>query len=654
MLKSLYEIGKLDLEKNDYNPIKKYLMSKTIKPVKNNHDKDKVYYEVIMNLEEKKKRVNIKLGKELSKENREKFYAFKSSPRGKRIFFSTNNIYYFIKIIPDIIDYYKKEKKNLNIEDNKKMNEFIDYLNELKKVFYDENSILESKRFEKNQRDYINKELNSMNNKKSYKKNFRKALENLINDKILGDIKLNDVSIVTMKLNNKRIDETRYANEYHNILEYNKFYRYLEKEKYKNKVCGCCGKNKDITAKLDFPKLLKLYITTGKNFFYGRSDNKSHRYKHFSLCEDCLINTYLGGNKIINNWRFNFLGDYDLRYFLIPKNIKGNKNFESKLEFLGQGLEENKGAENQIENLAFLKEDALESDLLLDFLFFTPNAQGTGISLEQTFSNISYNRIVNLFSSIYKINEKHFEIGKRSNRKISLNFPYYNIFRNKEGRNYKINKKEVLSFYKSLFNEGTISYRFILQRFLRMFKWKIKDKKTRDNAIWDVYNMQLFLTWISRVCSLKGGFELDSKEVYFNIEYPKINKYFMIHKKTYNNEDRQGLFFLGLLINEILRQQSDKNSNFLKKIKYEGMKKRDVKKLVSQVTESLNIYRPTINGNRVSLFRLNRKIYGLMMDRLQDLDNSELTRDENLFYILSGISFAKNVNYKKIKEEIDD
>lgn len=646
MLKSLYEIGKLEVENLNDDPVDKVLFSKTINPVMNSHDKNKNYYEVIMNFNTQNNTIELKLGKELSKENRELFYGFQPSRRGKRIFFSTNNLYYFIQTIPDIIDYYAKEKKY--IKNTEEIEQFVEYLNKVKETFYTEDDILNINRLKNSQK----KKIFEKQDFKETKKNIQKVLEKYVENYILGDIKLKDISICTLTFDEKRIMETKYSKGYQQILKYNQFYRYLEEEKYKNKICSCCGKEKDVTPKIDYPEVLKLYVITGKNFFYGRRDNKTKRYKHFSLCEECYINTYLGSDIIINNWRYNFLGDYDLRYLLIPKNVGTVDDYKERLDEVGSYFEESYNLNEQMEELEDLKEEAYLNDLLIDFLFYRMNPQGTGIEIEQTFTDVSFNRIKQLIDSLSMINDSHHGIGKRGSYEVDLSFPYHKIFRTKAGRTYTILKKELLGFYKTVLNDGILSYRFILQRFMRMFKWQMKDKSRKENAIWSVYDMQLFLTWVSEVCELRGGFRLESNnKMYFDVGYPKIDDFFRVHKATYSNTDRQALFFLGILIDEILRQQQDKTSNFMSKLKYEGLKKRDITKLISHVTEYLNIYKPTLNGNRVSLFKLNRKIYGLMMDRMQGLEESNLTKDENLFYILSGISFAKNVNYKKKKED---
>jgi|GEM_PF-6103619 len=654
MIKSFYDIGDyITADLTDEEKLHKLMTELMIVPEKSNVKEDVVQYEVIMNLDTAKNEIQLKLGEELKNKNKEKFYAFKSPASGKRIFFASNNLYYFYTLMPDLLDYIKSNGDGINFE-NKDKNEFTDYIKKLDDIFYVKNPdknerIINIELFKNDQKTKINKIINE-NSKGKYHKVLRSAIETFVENELIGDMKYTDISIFSLTIDGKRMSELEYYDAYRKVIQYNQFTKDIIEEQYEDKTCGCCGEIKNITPKINFPAHIKVYMTTGKNFFYKRSGNKNTRLESFAICENCYLTMYLGMLYCIEKMNHRFLDDYQMRYLIIPKNIQGNKNMEQGINKIPRLFTRKTiDLESQKKLLKDLKKYSQLKNIYMDFYFYELNSKSTGVRVDENISDISFNRIAEISKKMYVLNTSHTELAKTKESSVSFNFAYHNIFKIRATN--ALIKKELLSFLSSIFKERSLSYQYILRLFLRNYKGQIYDKKDKKYAIYSIYEMQLFFTWLNSICGLKGGFMKEENGTgYYEIEYPKINKYFNVHCDTFKNNHRRGLFFMGLLINEVLSQQKGKSTNFMSKIKYEGLKTRDVRKLLLALTKYMNMYRPTINGERVSLTKLNRKVYGYMTDLLLDIDQSTLTKDENLFYILSGVSFAKNVNYKS-KEE---
>jgi CRISPR-associated protein Csh1 len=106
------------------------------------------------------------------------------------------------------------------------------------------------------------------------------------------------------------------------------------------------------------------------------------------------------------------------------------------------------------------------------------------------------------------------------------------------------------------------------------------------------------------------------------------------------NPQQQALFLLGVLIGSIgtaQRKKGDTKKAILNKINFGGMNQKRVIELANTVFENLRIYR---------VMEENEGIYAIMKQLLDaNIDKWSMGPSENVFYILSGYSFA---TYKAI------
>ena len=129
----------------------------------------------------------------------------------------------------------------------------------------------------------------------------------------------------------------------------------------------------------------------------------------------------------------------------------------------------------------------------------------------------------------------------------------------------------------------------------------------------------------------------------FDLSDAEIKESFEVHQDIYNdNYHLQGLVILGVLVNSIMIEQQEKSSNFFSKISLDGIRPKRVTKLIAEVTKYLEIYK---------IYKPNSILYSYMMDRIQGIEDSLLTKDEVLFYVLTGISLGRYLGYKHASEK---
>lgn len=638
LIKSFKKLGELELDELSPNEKKKkFLDTQTIEPNEpSEDDKDaEKYNEIIINLDTKNERIEIKQGKELFADNREEFFGFKLlGKRSKKIYFTGNNLYYHLLTIPQIIDYIEEK---LNTEN---YSSFLEYLENMSDIFYDtqdKKSYLKLNLFEQDVRDKLH---DYIGDKKISHKNVRKALEEYVSKDILGSSRknfVNNLNIFSLKLNGKYITETKYGENYVDIVYYERQKRFFDTSDpmvKKEALCGVCNEKKLVTGKIDIPT--KFYVTSSPYFFEDLNDKNA--YKSFGMCQDCYQKVMVGISKVKNNYSNRLFNQ--LRYYVIPKNVDNQNNYKKSLRLI-QNILSGKGKtyEKSIKNIKKVK----SKNLKVDFLFWRPD-QASFIVLD-SINNVYYRHLQDIFSELHNLNMESFSSGNLSNRyKLKFNDLYWLLFPNYKSHNSpdpKLYRKEMLNLFDSILKNKEIDYKYLLSQFNFILRKRyFKNKKRVEEIIAHPLKMNLLLTWLSQITKVEGGFKVKEGKEFTEIEDPDIKRFFEVHAETYtNNSYRQGLFLLGVLMNQVLKEQQkeNKSANIIDKISFDGMPVRRVKKFVKDITEILNIY---------DKYNINQLLHSQMIDRLQGIENSSLNKDEVVFYILSGISFGRYLGHK--------
>ncbi|MEJ6950741.1 type I-B CRISPR-associated protein Cas8b/Csh1 [Natronospora cellulosivora (SeqCode)] len=658
MIKTFKKLGQIELQGlTGSQKNQKFLETQTIIPNEPNKDDEnsKKYREIIVNLDTVKEKIEIKLGKELYKKNREVFFGFDlKSANSSKTFFTTNKWYYHLLTIPHLIYYIKKE--NILNDDNK----FLNFLIELEHRFYISDRLETTRRPKKC---YINinrlieeqKEIimhilkeedkkNILNTKCINYSKLKSPLAQLIKEKIgcssLTFIKNDNyfLNVFSLKINNKYILETDFKEDYINVVNYILQQRFFDKSDSMvkdNSLCGVCNEKKIVTGQVDIPT--KFYVTSSPNFFENLESKNA--YKSFGICQDCYQEVMVGISKIEKDFSSKLFNK--LRYYIIPEGFKNVTESKNTTKIISSLLsEEQNSFEENIKAIKNIK----AKNFKVNFLFWRRD-QSSFIVLD-SINDVSYNYLKQIFMKLYNLNMRSIYPNQYfKTYRLLFNDIYWLLYpSNKSHKNpdSRLYRKELLSLLSSILKSRELDYLYLIKRFnfiLRKIYFK-NSKKTKE-ILYRPMKMNLLLSWLNEITVIKGGYKMTDGNSSVPIENTDIIEYFKTHAATYqNNKYRQGLFLLGVLMNSILKEQKDKSTNIIDKISFEGMSVRRVKKFANDITEMLHIYKQ-YNDNQI--------LHSQMTDRIQEIESSNLSKDEVVFYILSGISFGRYLGHKYYK-----
>ena len=639
MIKSFQEIGKLQLEGlSDSQKRKKFLETQTILPNEPNSDNDDAdkYREIIINLDLDNDEIEIKSGDELYEENREQFFGFELlGRRSKKIYFTCNNLYYHLLTVPQMLDYIDDKFQQSQFK------EFQFFLENLKDNFYNTNGKKSFLKFEKFKDSTADKLTEYLDDKEINHKNMQNVLDEYVSKDILGSTRknfVNNLDIFSLKINGKYITESEYNDDYIDIVYFERqgrFFDQSEKMVKEYALCGTCNEKKLVTGKIDIPT--KFYVTSSPYFFENLNDDNA--YKSFGICQECYQEVMVGISKVEQNYYGRLFNR--LRYYVIPKNINKDENYDRALEIIKDIFaDQPEGDKDHFEKLKKLKK---KRDFKMDFLFWRPD-QASFIVLD-SIDDVSYDDIKSIFRSLRKVNQDTY--GHESdarNYKLYFNDLYWLLFPNYRSHNSpdpKLYRKEMLNLFDSIMKGKDIDYNYLVRKFMTILNKRYYfNKKNEKEVIAHPIKMNLMLNWLSQITNLKGGYKVREGSNFTEIEDEDVKKFFEVHSETYeDNSYRQGLFLLGVLMNQVLKEQQkeNKSANILDKLSFDGMPVRRVKKFTKDITEILNIY---------DKYNVNQLLHAQMIDRLQGIENSSLNKDEVVFYILSGLSFGRYLGHK--------
>ncbi len=687
MINDFKNIGKIALKKSGYfdnavNEIgkRKILLDfLSIKPYSQN--KEETDRALVLNFDLKKKEFSFKLGKELSEENRKFLFAFSLSDAGSNTakqFLATNKIDTLTgKVYFDSQKNLSKYRKSTKIKPWFNENVFKEYDDLLKDIinrfFTDKDSALNPNFLTENQKKRFKEIEESLTNKDKKPPN-EKVYRCLINNYLYGksidqkglDNDKDFPSICYVTFNDQHIlehENNKYREAYINLIYFVFFYKEFIEDKQTRTMCHVCNEVKEeVTGTVKIP--LKFYGTTNKLNF-SNIDNKNS-FKSFSICSECLAST-IAGIKYIQKNMYDYL--FETQVYMIPKGYNGKINLQEDYKRISRIIKRESGSKQKdLDKLSKIIKSSEKKNLFFDFMFFhSENAQ---FDILKLISNVDYYGLLGRLLALENIGlENELDVIGYHLNWTSIYFMLfpskycYDIPEDRKGKDnfYKTFRRELLDLFEKFVNKKSISYFELINRFTNIYskrfyhKPKNSDKKTVDEI--SPLKMVLLLSFFNKYKQLRGTEKMEGQAITI-IQNEAYNKFFETHSAIYeNNYYRQGLFLLGTIINGIVSEQqkkhkaknnedSDKSKNkkltatFFNKLNYNGIPARQLKQLILDVREYSMIY---------NVFEENG-IWGNITDRLQGIESSTLTSEEVVFYILTGISFAKYISIIKTKK----
>lgn len=502
----------------------------------------------------------------------------------------------------------------------------------------------------------------------------------------IKDIEINDPKqkgLFVISIDNELICKNM---DFKKVLHYEKIGQYFYKENIK--LCSLCGNKVNSTSER-YP--FKFYNQDKKGFSSGLKGIFSN---NFTICTPCLEKSYQGQAFIENNLISN-IGK--LKLYIIPHFVCFH-NEQIKIERFVNPLKNIYNPAANISAMAnfderlkqFLKFDLKnKASFILNFMFYEKNK--AQLLVKKLIKDVVPSRIESIISENININEKLSKFY--SNYSISLSFLYRLLPLQLRDKKQKVDSVYYLELLRAIFKEERINTNQLISKFregLKVIYYKqeenysigsspsyVKNKFTIEKYMIVANYFLLFLTKTNNIkeailenkpcleefnkllqekikfqkekAELLSGKSKANKEIMIK-KLERIQNYLEEFKQIANTEQKIGLVFLGYLLGEVayVQNRSLNSKPILKKINFAGMSLNDILKLSNSVIEKLQQY-------KVLDWAI---LFAYCKDQLisSNLDNWKLSKDENVFFIMTGYSLNAvytNLKYIESPDELE-
>lgn len=593
-------------------------------PVKDKKDKPLL----IMKLNFRNDSLDIDIKEEMDNESVKKYIHVGSvdGPTSPQWFATSKNINYFLT----------ETLYNLtNIDFGDNLNKKIKYVFDNFYIKIDENIKSIKYQYALDMGRYLGKEIDVKNiysnmksqgkNDKEITKELSKAFEGYIKEKY--DIKLNEVGLYTILIDDIPLCSFKEYQE--KVLEAKKAGGQEEDNKL---LCFICGSKKNVTS--DVSKMKIKYYTTNQIIFASEIDSKNY-YKNMSLCQDCL-NSIIASEVYMDNNLKTKIGD--LTAYIIPHFIYGEPLDKDELDFIVKKINKSfntaknlKAIENfEYDMLNFLELKEERTYYVLNFMFVKQSNQSTKV--QRFIKDVP----PNIFEKIAKASKYSYDIMKKSfykdnNRIDLLNIYYMMPIKVKKGE--VVEYRDILSLYDSIFTQRPVDKLHIIDKFIDgvnviMLNKEGYNLKTEEICYY-ILKSNMMIKFLEKLECLKEGKALDTSCL--NVK-EEIKQYI---KDMGYDEQQTAMFLLGILIGEIGNSQYkryDGNKPILNKLNFNGIDKSKIIRLSNDVYTKLE---------QEKIRNFNEVLYSDFKKLLDsNMNKWTLNKNENLYYILSGYSYA--------------
>lgn len=476
-------------------------------------------------------------------------------------------------------------------------------------------------------------------------KGFLKVLEREFEDilKRKYGVKLNEFSLFVICIDD--VPLTEYEEYKNKVLEYKRAGGKEDKEDKEEKHiklrCSICGSDESVTY--DLKKMKIKYYIIDKITFASELDSKKF-YKNMLLCENCL-NSVIAAEVYIENNLKTKIGDLNL--YIIPHFIYGEPLNKDELDFAVKRLNSSYNTAKNLKDIEGLEKDIFnlrdeKSYFLVNFMFIRKSNQSTKIQrFIKDVPPYIFEKIA--MSSKYSHDLMEKALGFSYKTYLNLQNIYYLIpvkVSGGEATEYRY----ILNFYENIFTSRPINKEKLIDQFVEAVKVIMLEKEgyniNNEGIEFYLLNSNMLIKFLEKIGCLKEGKGLDVTKL--NVK-EHIKEYIL---NMGYDEQQTAMFLLGILIGEIGNSQYhrfDGKKPILNKLNFNGIDKSKLVKLSNEVYAKLE---------QEKIRNFNEVVYADFKKLLDsNLDVWKLNKNENLFYILSGYSYATTKVMMKGEDE---
>ncbi len=456
-----------------------------------------------------------------------------------------------------------------------------------------------------------------------------KEIENFLKENF--DMKLNDFGLFTLYIEGEPLSQNKnYIEEAIKSKEPK-----IKKSETNRGSCSICLSNNEVS--MDMTKTKVKFYTTNQIIFANNLDRNNY-FRNMQMCKSCM-SKYLAGENYMQNRLRTRLSSFDV--FIIPQFVQGKPLNENELNIVTEkiinsfntvkSLSGIKEMRDHIFNILDLKD--IDEYFLLNFIFYKSNQASTKVRVLIKDVNPSiFERIAE--SSLKSYNDIVGVMGPGLKGEINLQTVYFmNPIRLKDGDPTQY--RDVLQTYDSILTGRKLNIKNVIGNIIECIKI-IKFEKgsyninPNENIDFYVIRANMYLKFLFYLGCIKGGDGMVVNEL--NIKDDLKN---FIQKMNYS-EQQMAMFLLGYLVGEIGNIQYKKNDGgnkpILNKLNFNGIDKIKIIRLTKDVFNKLN-QEKIRQYHELTFFEMKK-----LIDK--NIDSWTLNKDENLFYILSGYSYA--------------
>jgi CRISPR-associated protein Cas8b/Csh1 subtype I-B len=189
----------------------------------------------------------------------------------------------------------------------------------------------------------------------------------------------------------------------------------------------------------------------------------------------------------------------------------------------------------------------------------------------------------------------------------------------------------------------------IFRKIIYNLKKNYYNQKSLDFLILDTIN---YLNFLLELNVMENKTLIEKRNLFLKeISNKDLEEYFLLNDKIFrenleNGIEKQGLVILGYFVNKIAYAQKGKSKTFIDKINFDGIKKEKLDKFILQVIEYSEIYKKDIFQEDI--------LFAEMQERLNNLKESSLSKEEVVYYILLGNFLGKYIGIKGGRQKRDE
>lgn len=407
-------------------------------------------------------------------------------------------------------------------------------------------------------------------------------------------------------------------------------------------------------AKLSRTGLNKIFTTTTVNA--ARDIKKAGYDDSYGVCQQCYGKLSRGERYIADRLSGRIAGE---SVFVLPEGLlepfETYENFpkiREAVDFLFKAKDAKKWYE---EAVIEAEEQVLNDAYTINLVFY--RTDGNSINVLETIEDVPPFRLVSIMERFgtWKDRMRDQVKGGMSLGKVYRIIP---VRSNKKGE--QLNVQRVINVYKALLLKQLLHPRLLFQYAMEAIDKGLSQiqrqkqeiyrnlpyyiKESTDFYVSDMVMNYLVLMQVMQETNvlLKPIFQKDVKAMEYTYQNEKVQESInrmekFVQEQGFNTEAR-GLFYLGALLHRVALAQyskGHKNKPILKKINFQGMKPRDMQRLLADLTEKLMQYR-RMTAFTDALMNRHQAYYGSVV---ADNGCAELDELQNVFFLLAGYSY---------------